>query len=103
MKKCYNSLLPVITDIVNLYLENAIVHTAFKQAVADLILKKDSLDHEVYKNYRPISNLSFISKTTEKDVAERLNCHLDNANLYEIFQSANKKGHSTETALTRIQ
>ena len=35
-------------------------------------------------------------------VAERLNCHLDNANLHETFQSAYKKGHSTETALTRI-
>ena len=35
-------------------------------------------------------------------VAERLNCHVDNANLHETFQSAYKKGHSTETALTRI-
>ena len=35
-------------------------------------------------------------------VAERLNCHLENANLHETFQSAYKKGHSTETALTRI-
>ena len=58
-----------------------------KQTVVDPIMKKDSLDHEVYKNYRPISNLSFISKATEK----RLNCHLDNANLHEIFQSAYKK------------
>ena len=35
-------------------------------------------------------------------VAERLNCHLENANLHETFQSAYKKGHSTEMALTRI-
>ena len=72
MKACYDTLLPVITDIINLSLKNASVPTAFKQAVVDPILKKDSLDHEIYGNFRPISNLSFISKATEKVVAERL-------------------------------
>ena len=33
----------------------------------------------------------------------RLNHHLEDASLREIFQSAYKKGHSTETALTRIR
>ena len=102
MKACYDTLLPVNTDIVNLSLENASVPTAFKQAVVDPILKKDSLDHEIFKNFSPISNLSFISKATGKVVAERLNCHLENANLHETFQSAYKKDHSTETALARI-
>ena len=32
----------------------------------------------------------------------RLNYHLEDASLHEIFQSAYKKGHSTETVLTRI-
>ena len=32
----------------------------------------------------------------------RLNYHLEDASLHEIFQSAYKKGHSTETALTRM-
>ena len=102
MKAYSDTLLPVITDIVNLSLENASVPTAFKQAVVDPILKKDSLDHEIFKNFRPISNFSFISKATEKVVAERLNCHLENANLHETFQSAYKKGYSTETAPTHI-
>ena len=68
----------------------------------DPILKKDSLDHEVYKNFRPILNLSFISKTTEKVVATHINHHLENASLHVIHQSAYKKGHSTETALAQI-
>ena len=50
--------------IFNLSFNTAIVPTVFKEAVVDPILKKDSLDHEVYKNFRPISNLSFISKVT---------------------------------------
>ena len=76
MKECYDTLLPVITDIVNLSFNTAIVLIAFKEAVLDPILKKDSLDHEVYKNLRPISNLCFISKASEKFVAVRLNHHL---------------------------
>jgi len=49
-----------------------------------------------------ISNLRFVSKATEKIVVLRLSDHLEDNNLLETFQSAYKKGHSTETALTRI-
>ena len=98
MKECYDTVLPVITDIVNLSFNTEIVPKAFKEAVVDPIPKKDFLDHEVYKNFRSISNLSFISKATEKVVAVCLNHHLEDARLHEIFQSAYKKGRSTETA-----
>ena len=100
--ECYDTLLSVITNIVNLSFTTATVPTAFKKEVVDPILEKDSLDHEVYKNFRPISNLSFISKATEKVVAARLNHHLKNASLHVIYQSPYKKGHSTETALAQI-
>ena len=102
MKNYYDTLLPVITDTVNLSFNTAIVPIAFKEPVVYSILKKDSLDREVYKNFRPISNLSSISKATEKVVAVSLNHHLEDASLHEILQSAYKKGHSTETALTRV-
>lgn len=46
-----------------------------------------------FNNYRPVSNLSFLSKTLERVVAD----------LWEPFQSAYRKGHSTESALLRIQ
>ena len=35
MKECYDALLPVITDIVNLKFDTAIVPTAFKETVVD--------------------------------------------------------------------
>ena len=101
MKECYDTLLPVITDIDNMSFNTVIVPTAFK-AVVDPKLKNDSIHHEVYRNFRPISYLSFITKATKKVVAVRLNHHLEDASLHEIFQSAYKKGHSSETALTRI-
>ena len=54
-------------------------------------------------HYRPVSNLSFISKVIEKAVAHQLNDHLATNDLYEIYQSAYKRLHSTETALSMVQ
>ena len=53
-------------------------------------------------NYRPISNLSFISKVTERVVNERLQQHLTHNVLFNTFQSAYRKFHSTETALLAL-
>lgn len=55
------------------------------------------------KNYRPVSNLSFISKVLEKVVAHRIQSHITSTNTSNPLQSAYKKFHSTETALLRIQ
>ena len=55
------------------------------------------------KNYRPVSNLSFLSKTLEKVVALRLDEHLDNNSLREPYQSAYTQYHSTETAIICVQ
>ncbi len=66
------------------------------------LLKKAGLDEENLKSYRPVSNLSFISKILEKVVAVRLQSHLSSNNLYSERQSAYRKAHSTETALIRV-
>ena len=62
MKEISDVLYPVLTRIVNLSLERSEVPCSLKKAVVYPLLKKPSLDHEVLLNYRPISNLSFISK-----------------------------------------
>ncbi|MEJ4602578.1 hypothetical protein SJ921_14770 [Enterococcus faecium] len=46
---------------------------SFKTAVIKPLLKKTSLDAEDIANYRPISNLTFISKILEKIVLNQLN------------------------------
>ena len=65
--------------------------------------KEPSLDIEVFKNYRLVSNLNFISKILERVVAVQLQTHLDEAGLMTAFQSAYRKHHSTESALLNIQ
>ena len=74
-----------------------------KRAVVRPLLKKGTLDHNNFKNYRPVSNLSFISKIIEKVVAELLKGYIKLHNLAEPMQSANRAFHSTETALLRIK
>ena len=43
------------------------------------------LDCEIFKNYRPVLNLSFVSKLIERIVCVQLVDHLKENDLYEIF------------------
>ena len=54
------------------------------------------------KNYRPVSNLNFISTIIEKNISNRIRFHLDKNNLSNLNQSAYKPLHYTETALLEI-
>ena len=56
----------------------------------------------MFSNFRPISNIRFLAKAIEKAVACKLDYHLINSNAHELYQSACKEGHSTETALVRV-
>jgi len=95
-------LAPVIVDIVNTSLSSGVFPSELKSAIIQPLLKKSGLDSEVLKNYRPVSNLSFISKVIEKVVASRLVEHMTSNNMLDPMQSAYRAGHSTETALLRV-
>ena len=101
-KECLSDLLPLITRIVNSSLGSGVVPPQFKQAVVTPMLKKPGLDPNDLKNFRPVSNLPFISKILEKVVLTQLQKHLSENDLLEIRQSAYRKNHSTETALLSV-
>ena len=103
LKSCFQHLLPMVTRIVNLSLSSGSFPSNLKEAIVKPILKKHSLSTEEFSNFRPVSNLKFISKAIEKVVAAQLTEHLNKNNLHEPFQSAYKKYHSVETALLRVQ
>jgi hypothetical protein len=103
LKDCLEALLPTITKLVNLSLELSTMPVNLKKALVTPLLKKALLDCEIFKHYRPVSNLAFISKVVERIVAIRVKEHMDVNGLHEIFQSAYKSLHSTETALLRVQ
>jgi len=73
-----------------------------KSAVLRSLLKKPSLNKEIFANYRPISNLKMVSKIIEKAVAVQLNTYLSANSLHEPFQSGYKSFHSCETAIVRV-
>jgi len=102
LKQCVHILAPVITTIVNLSLRNGTFPSDFKRAVVTPLLKKPSLDKESLSNYRPISNLSFLSKLTERIVKDRITDHLAANSMFNSFQSAYTKFHSTETTLLAL-
>ena len=95
-------LVPIISDIVNMSLSTGVVPRDFKQAVITPLLKKPGLDQNILKNYRPVSNLPFISKILEKAVLQQCKVHLFDNNLLEINQSAYRQNHSTETAVLSV-
>ena len=101
-KKCIEVLTPVITSIVNMSLSSAVMPADFKEAILLPLLKKICLDPEIFNNFRPISNLMYISKLIERVVASRLHSHLITNDLYEEYQSSYRKLHSTETALVSV-
>ena len=103
LKECKSTILPVLTNIVNMSLQSASMPAALKEAMIKPKLKKDNLDSEDYSNFRPISNLKVVSKIIEKAVSCQLSDYLRDNDLEESFQSACKRFHITETALLRVQ
>ncbi len=101
-RQVYTHLLPVLTTIINKSLATGFVPDCLKEAMLTPILKKPNLDQEDLNNYRPISNLPYVSKLLERVVAAQLVKHLNDHGIAEQFQSAYRKLHSTETALLYV-
>ena len=76
LKSCTDVLLKPITHLVNLSLSEGVCPSALKCALVSPLLKKPSLCKDDMKNYRPVSNLSFICKLLEKVVATQIDFFL---------------------------
>ena len=93
--------LPFWAELVNASLKNGSMD-GLKLAYIKPTLKGNDLDHNDLKNYRPVSNLPFLSKLIERVVLKRLDKHMLENDLHIENQSGYKKGHSTETLLIKI-
>ena len=92
----------IICKLSALSFSQGIFPTSFKRAQITPLLKKYNLDPIQPSNYRPISNLSTISKILERVVLKRLSFHVSVLRNFNLFQSAYRSHHSTETALLYI-
>ena len=95
-------LLPFLTLLCNRSLEDGILPVSQKRSILLPSLKREGLDPTDMVNYRPISNVTFISKIIEKIVACQIALHVESNNLLPVNQSGFRKNHSTESLLLRL-
>ena len=55
------------------------------------------------KNFRPVSNLTYLSKLIERVVCAQISEMAEKSGNTEPLQSAYKRNHSTETALLKVK
>ena len=102
VKDCIDILVMPIVSIVNLSLSEGCFLSHFKSALVSPLLKKPTANRDDMNNYRPVSNLSFLSKILEKVVASRLNSHINSSHTSNDYQYAYRIFDSTESALLKI-
>ena len=76
LKDFLNELLPSITKLINLSFAQGVFPKIWKKAIVISLLKKSGFEL-TFANYRPVSNLSFLSKLIEKSALYRLNQHVN--------------------------
>jgi len=102
LKGVADLLTPFLTHLFNRSLASGFFPVCFKDSFVTPILKKSGLDETSPSSYRPISNLSVISKLLERLIARQLVHYLDINHLLPAIQSGFRRGHSTETATVRV-
>ena len=93
---------PILCDIINASLDSAIFPEDAKNALVRPLLKKVNLQL-ISENYRPVSNLGFLSKLIERAACDQILNHAISTGNMEEYQSAYRQKHCTETALLRIK
>lgn len=103
LKENIDIFIPYWLEIVNLSLDVGSMECLKSAVILPLIKALGSLvDKDNFKNYRPVSNLLFLSKLIERVVDRRLENHMTLNNLHSSHQFGYKKYHSTETLLLKI-
>ena len=70
IKQIADDIAPFLAELFNRSLSTGIFPSIYKQAFITPIIKKPGLDAADVKSYRPISNLSVVSKLLERVVAK---------------------------------
>jgi len=94
-------LIPVLKKIINLSLREGQFIPDWKTSIVRPLLKKIGLAL-IEKNYRPVANLSFVSKLVERAGGGQFCGHAESNHMFADYQSAYRPDFSTETVLIKL-
>ena len=94
-------LLPILTRLINWSLRIGSFHKTWKKSIITPFQKKVGQDTG-YTNYRPVNNLPFLSKITEKAMIQQLNLYLETHCPLPDTVCAYRKNLSTEHAILKL-
>jgi len=101
LKSSVDVMAPLITRLANVSFSTGVFPSSLKQGRVTPLLKKPGLDQTDVANYRPIMNLSMMSKILEKLALCRSRPHVMSTSNFSEFQYAYQAGHSTETCTAK--
>ena len=102
IKFCAKTLTKPVTHVINLSLGTGIFPTRWKISRIIPLLKSSDLDKLSPSSYRPVSQLSVISKLTEKALQGQLLNFLENTHQLSTSHHAYRQHLSTTTAVIQI-
>ena len=95
-------IVPYVTVLLNLSFSQGVFPSRLKLSLTKPILKNSIMDFNSRKSYRPVSNLTFISKLIETAAKTELLAHFSKYDLLHSNQSAYRPGHGVETTLLDV-
>ena len=93
---------PYLTKIINTSFQDAEFPDNLKKSNVCPLIKSIKLQ-TILKSYRPVSNLTYISKLIERAACPQIMEFATISGNMEPYQSAYRPQHSTETALLRVK
>jgi|SRR6218665_1582035 len=103
MKSLRHVFVPILVLLIKCSLFTCALSILLTNVLSSVIaLKRPGLDLSDPSNYRPISDLSFISKLVERAIHKQLLNYIESNSLLPLVQSGSRRLHSTETAVLKV-
>ena len=102
VKENLDILMPILLHIINSCIQQRIFPDQLKNGLVTPIIKDNRKCTDDFQNFRPVCNLTFLSKLLERVMYSQLNKFVLENNLHAVHQSSYRADHSCETALINI-